>query len=100
MRRGTGTNELNEPTSALVDVFSTRAAAYPSPGAERYDAAQVVATQFMTFEVRSETRTRAILPSDVVRWDSNGGQMFNIVAPVEQPERGSNLRISAAADRT
>jgi head-tail adaptor len=100
MRRGGGTNELNEPTNELEVVFETRAAAYPSPGAERYDAAQTIAVQFMTFEVRSEERTRSILPSDAVRWDSNGGQMFNIVAPVEQPERGSNLRISAAADRS
>jgi head-tail adaptor len=89
---------MNEPTDDWAPVFTTRAQAYPSPGFERVVSDQNVATTPMTFEVRDEARTRAILPSDRVRWDSNGAQMFNIVAPVEQPERGRNLRITTAAD--
>jgi head-tail adaptor len=99
-RRGVGTNEMNEPNADWADVFSTRAAAYPSPGFERSISDQNVATEPMTFEVRSESRTRAILPTDRVRWDSRTGKpTYEIVAPVEQPERGSNLRITTAADR-
>ena len=99
MRRGGATNAMNEPTNEWAEVFSTRAQAYPSPGFERSVGDQNVATTPMTFEVRDEARTRGILPSDRVRWDSNGAQMFNIVAPIEQPERGRNLRITTAADR-
>lgn len=96
-RMAGGTNEMNEPTNDWVDVFTTRAAAYPSPGFERSISDQNVATNPITFEVRDEARTRSILPSDRVMWDD---QPYNIVAPVEQPERGRNLRISTAADRT
>lgn len=98
-RKGEGTNAMNEPTGDWVDVFPTRAAAYPSPGFEREITAANVATSPVTFEVRAEERTRAILPTDRVRWDSNGDQIFNIVAPVEQPERGGNILITTAADR-
>lgn len=101
LRRVEGVNEMNEPVEDWTDVFSTRAAAYPAPGFERsIDTNATVATQPVAFEVRDEARTRAILPSDRVRWDSNNGQIFNIVSPVEQPERGRNLRITAAADRS
>jgi head-tail adaptor len=99
-RKGGATNAMNEPTEDWADVFTTRAAAFPSPGFERQISDQMVATTPMTFEVRAEDRTRSILPSDRVKWDSNGNQIFNIVAPVEQLERGSNLRITTAADRT
>ena len=99
-RKGGAKNAMNEPTDDWADVFTTRAAAYPAPGFERsIDTNQNVATTPIMFEVRDEARTRGILPSDRIRWDSNGNQIFNIVAPVEQPERGRNLRIATAADR-
>lgn len=95
-RRGDLRNEMNEIEHNWAPVFTTRAAAYPAPGFERsIDTDQNVATAPVTFEVRDETRTRAILPSDRVSWQ---GQPYNIVAPVEQPERGRNLRIVTAAD--
>lgn len=100
MRRVAGRNAMNELVNDFEPVFTTRASAYPAPGFERSISDANVATMPMTFEVRDEARTRAILPTDKLRWDSNGNQMFNIVAPVEQPERGSDLRIIAAADRT
>jgi head-tail adaptor len=98
MRRAGGTNAMNEPVNEWEPLFTTRAQAYPAPGFERRVGDQNVATTPYSFEVRDEARTRGILPSDRVRWDSNNNQMFNIVAPVEQPERGRNLRITAAAD--
>lgn len=99
-RRVETTNAMNEPLNEWTDVFSTRAMAYPSPGFERSVTDQTVATQPVTFEFRDEARTRGILPSDRVRWDSNAEQIFNIVSPVEQPERGRNLQVLTAADRT
>jgi head-tail adaptor len=96
-RRGGTTNSMNEPTDDWTDLFDTRAAAYPSPGFERTISDQSVATTPITFEVRSEERTNGILPSDRVIWK---GQAYNIVAPPMQPERGSNIQITTAADRT
>lgn len=99
-RKGAGSNDFNEPNAEWADVFTTRAAAYPSPGFERVVSDQQVATQPMTFEVRDEPRTQDIKASDRIKWDSRNDKIFNIVAPVEQPERGSNLRITTAADLT
>lgn len=97
-RKGGATNAMNEMTEDWADVFTTRAGVYSTPGFERsIDTDATIATQPMTFEVRDEARTRGILPSDRVMWN---GQAYNIVAPVEQPERGRNLRITTAADRT
>jgi head-tail adaptor len=95
-RKGGERDAMNQPIDDWVDVFTTRAMAYPSPGFERTVNESRVASQPVTFEVRDEARTRAILPTDRVLWKE---QPFNIVAPVEQPERGRNLRIITAGDR-
>lgn len=98
-RKSDARDAMNEPVEDWTDQFSTRAIAYPTPGFERQVTDANVATQPMTFEVRAEARTHGILPSDRVRWDSGNGRIYNLIAPVEQPERGRNLRLICAADQ-
>lgn len=95
-RQSEGMDAMNSPTNEWGDVFETRAAFYPSPGTEKWASAQNAASSPSLFEVRSEARTRAILPSDrIVR--KVDGSTWNIVA-FDQPEGNSNIRIAAVSD--
>lgn len=93
--RGAGRDEMNQPIEEWADSFNLRAKAYPSPGFERSVGDGSTATIPMTFEVRPDAQSRSITPHQRVVFE---GQAYNIVAPVEQPERGGNLRITTAAD--
>lgn len=95
-RRSGSVNTMNEPVEGdWLETFSTRCATYPAPGFERLEGGQNISTSPMMIEVRSDSRSLAILPSDRVIVDN---VTYNIVAPVEQPERGANIRIIAAVD--
>lgn len=93
--KGAGRDEMNQPTEEWADAFDLRAKAYPSPGFERSVGDGSTATAPMTFEVRDSPQARTINPHQRVVFE---GQSYNIVAPVDQPERGGNLRIITAAD--
>ena len=96
-RRSGAKDAFNAPAKAgWVDLFETRCAVYPAPGFERFANAQNAATAPIMCEVRSETRTQSLLSSDRLIVD---GVTYNIVAPVEQLERGSNMQIIAAVDK-
>lgn len=95
-KMGAGRDAMNAPTEDWQDQFSTRAKAYPSPGFERSISDGSTATSPMTFEVKDCEQNRTIEPSWRVMYN---GRAYNIVAPVDQPERGGNLRIITAADR-
>ena len=96
-RKGDARDEMNAPTEAAwADVFTTKAASYPAPGTEKWAAAQEGAALLLLFEVRADSNTQSILPSDRVRRHKDG-RFYNIVT-LEQPESDSNIRIGTAVD--
>jgi len=76
-------------------LFDTKCAIYPAGGYEKFSAGQNAATHPIVCEVRYEDRAKTLLPSDRLKVD---GVTYSIVAPIEQMERGRNVRIVAAAD--
>lgn len=99
-RRDGTANEFNEPKpDSWRDLFPTRASFYPAPmpGSERYANAQTAAEAPAIFEVRSEGRTRGVLPSDrIVHNDT--GLIYNIVS-IDQVETDTDIRFGVVADR-
>ena len=93
--RQAGRDAMNQPVENWADSFTLRAKAYPTPGFERSIGDGSTATSPMTFEVRDGPQARSVSPHQRVLFE---GQAYNIVAPVDQPERGGNLRIITAAD--
>lgn len=95
-RRTNAKDEFNQLLpDAWATLFTTRCAVYPAPGFEQYENAQKAATAPIMIEVRSEVRTRGLLAKDRAVIE---GITYNIAAPREQMERGSNIRIIAAVD--
>lgn len=97
-RRGNGRTALNQPTKDSWDnLFTTRCAIYPAPGAERFTQAQgsTAATANMMIEVRNQPEVLDLLPSDAALVD---GKRYLLAAPPVQPERGSNVQIFVAMD--
>lgn len=96
LAQAAGVNALNESTGAWAPSFSTRAKVYQTPGFEKSVGDRKVAVIPLTFEVRPDQRTLAILPSQKVRWK---GTDYNIIAPIHQPSRGANIQIICAAGK-
>lgn len=95
LRAGGARNEMNEPSTEFAPLFTTRCAAYPSPGFERIENSQQVAVLPILIEVRSETRTKGIQVTDKAAIGDDPTR-YDIVS-IEQPDRGGDIRIVAAA---
>lgn len=93
LQKAAGTNAFNESDPGWSDMFTVKCARYPAPGMEKYANQENAQTSPTIIEVRGEARTEALTQDNAARID---GKVYEIVS-LEQPERGSNIIISAVA---
>lgn len=83
-------NGLNEPIEAWTEWCAEMAAVYYGSGREQREGAQTQASQAASFEVISNSKTRAVSMTDRVNY---GGGIWDIhsVAPID----GGEIKINA-----
>lgn len=89
----TGHDALNAPVQAWTEYAKPWAAVYYGSGAEQREAAQTSASLSASFEVLANSKTRALLMTDRIRFD---GLIWDIRSTIPL-DHNAGVRISAVA---